>query len=110
MRVVKANTPAGKHAIAALTNRSDKGMARVDTVVRKILTGVRKRGDVALRSYATKLDGLASDKSIRVPLAEIQRALASLRQNDGEFVRALETAAQNTRSFAEWQKPQAWSR
>lgn len=110
MRVVKADSPAGKRAISALVNRGENDLARVEPVVTKILRDVRKKGDASLRAYATRFDGLEDKQEIAVSAVEMQLALNELRANEPDFIAALRLAAQNIRKFAEWQKPKPWLR
>jgi histidinol dehydrogenase len=89
-----------------LLTRKAARMAEAEAVVAPILAAVRKRGDAALMEYARKFDGLAR-KSVRVPereLLEARRHLAS------DFVRAVATAADGVRAFAERQMPAEWMR
>ncbi len=58
-------------------------------------------------AYAEKWDGLAPKQSLRVSEQELAAALASIPAN---LRHALETAAHNIRKFAEWQKPQEFTR
>jgi histidinol dehydrogenase len=78
----------------------------VDATVREILTAVRERGDVALREYTARFDGLADNQPLRVSREEMQSAWEST----GEELRAAMRLAQaNIRAFAEKQLPHAWS-
>jgi histidinol dehydrogenase len=89
-----------------LENRGALDLARVEKAAAKIVGDVRKSGDAALVRYSRKFDGLTG-KTLRVGQSEID---GSWRQVSSEFRAALETAAENIRRFAEWQKPQEWMR
>lgn len=110
MRPVKSNSTAGRAAIAVLINRGQAAGSRVEPAVRAILDGVRRKGDVALRRYAVTLDGLNPRQPFAVPQTELRNALHGLRKSDPQFVTALQVAADNIRNFAQWQRPQEWSR
>ena len=72
----------------------------VSGIVAPILEDVRNRGDQALRDYTSKFDGAQID-SIEVPASEIQAAYDSM---DEAFIRVLNTAANNIRSYHSRQK------
>ncbi|PYY17799.1 MAG: histidinol dehydrogenase [Acidobacteria bacterium] len=89
-----------------LSNRGAVDLARVEKTVAKIVGDVRKKGDAALLRYSRKFDGVAGT-SFRVSQSEID---GSWRQVSSELRAALETAAENIRRFADWQKPLEWMR
>ena len=96
----------GAAVLKRLANRGALDLARVEKTTAKIVGDVRKKGDAALLRYCRKFDGL-SGKGFRVSQPEIDD---SWRQVSSEFRVALETAADNIRRFAEWQKPLEWMR
>ena len=96
----------GAAVLKRLANRGALDLARVEKTTAKIVGDVRKKGDAALLRYSRKFDGL-SGKTFRVSQSEID---GSWRQVSSEFRVALETAADNIRRFAEWQKPLEWMR
>jgi histidinol dehydrogenase len=110
VRIVKSNTAAGRKTIQSLVNRGKAPNPRVEAAVRKILRGIERNGDVALRRFAVHLDALGARQCLLVHRSELLEALKEMRRTDREFVRALESAADNIRQFAKWQKPQEWSR
>ena len=67
----------------------------VEKIVSDIICDVRENGDAALFSYCEKFDHAKLD-SLRVSEAEIAAARASV---EPEFLRILETAAENIRTF-----------
>lgn len=73
-------------------NTSDKA---VESSVAEIIADVRKNGDAALRNYAKKFDN-ADITELEVTKAEMQQAYDSV---DPEFIKILETAAENIRAF-----------
>jgi histidinol dehydrogenase len=71
----------------------------VEAAVSEILENVRKSGDAAVKAYLEKFDNVRLE-NLRVPQAEIDAAYDSC---DREFIRILETAAENIRGFHELQ-------
>jgi histidinol dehydrogenase len=94
-------------AVASLANRYASFDAGVEKTVAGIIHDVRKGGDRALAGYARKFDSLAEGAPMRVPAAELE---ASVRHVSDDFIKAIQTAAQNIRNFAEWQLPRPWVR
>ena len=72
--------------------------------VRRIVEDVRRRGDQAVLHYATRWDKLPSKLALRVTDQEMQ---AAWEESSPEFRKALQLAASNIRSFAEWQMPKS---
>lgn len=103
MRILEGDD--ARRAVAALAAREAVPNPKVDKVVAKVVSDVRRNGDRALRAYAEALDGLAKGQPVQVTRAELQQAVRSVSK---EFIKAVETAAKNIRQFAEWQKPKAW--
>lgn len=87
--------------VAPLLARRKARLAKAEAVVRPILEAVRKRGDKALVEFARKYDDLEGD-SVRVPARELRKAASRL---EPQFREAVETAAENIRTFAEFQMP-----
>lgn len=77
--------------------------ARVDARVREIVADVARRGDEALVAYTSELDGwdVADALALEVPRARMDDALSHLAADDR---RALESAADRLRVYAEHQK------
>ena len=105
VRIVRGRSIARE--VAKLANRRLLFSAETERAVARILKDVRKNGDSALCRYAKKWDGLAAKQSLRVSEDELAAALASIPAN---LRHALETAAHNIRKFAEWQKPQEFTK
>ena len=76
----------------------------VSGVVAPIIADVRSRGDQALRDYTRKFDGVDID-SIEVPRSEIEAAFSA---SEAEFIRVLEKAAGNIRSYHSRQKRESF--
>lgn len=83
---------------------ADRSLARK---VQRIVTEVRRRGDVAVRGYAERWDSLSEDAELQVTGEEMKRALRSV---PPDFRAALETAARNIRRFCRWQMPRNFMR
>ncbi len=67
----------------------------VEAIVSGIIENVKKNGDTALKEYSEKFDKVTLD-TIEVSKEEIDAAYASV---DAEFIRILETAANNIKEF-----------
>jgi histidinol dehydrogenase len=92
--------------IEALERRGSLNTAKVEQTVTAIVADVRRRGDAALRKYATKLDGLANGSSLRVSREEMKAAWEATAP---ELQAAMRLAQANIRVFAEKQKPGEWN-
>lgn len=91
--------------IRALELRGALNTSKVQKSVTSIVTNVRKRGDVALRKYAVKFDGLAKGASLLVSREEMKAAWDA---TAAELQAAMQAAQANIRAFAEKQKPGEW--
>jgi histidinol dehydrogenase len=97
---------AAERAVAQLEGRAAR-LEEVEPAVRRIVHGVRRDGDKALRRYATLWDEVASKQSLQVSLQEIDEGWKTTSPETRE---ALKRAAANIRRFARWQLPHSWSR
>jgi histidinol dehydrogenase len=104
MRILKGRV--AESYVRKLEQRGQK-LDALEPRVRRIVQSVRRDGDRALRRYAEKWDDLGATESLRVPENEMK---AALRACSPELKLALETAAENIRTFCEWQKPREWER
>jgi histidinol dehydrogenase len=104
MRILKG--AAAESYVSELQGRSSR-VDEVTPVVRGIVEDVRWNGDLALRKYACKFDGLERSQSLRVAEAELGNAWKSTPR---ELKSALRRAERNIRQFCEWQKPKSWTR
>ena len=93
-------------AILQLEQRGAINTAKVDAVVQEILGAVRDRGDVAIRDFAARLDGLSEEQPLLVSREEMQGAWDAISE---ELKAAMRLAQANIRAFAEKQQPRAWS-
>src|SRR6202034_2746986 len=109
MKILKtfgAEASAADAAIQQLEQRGAINTAKVDNVVRDILSAVQTRGDAAVRECATNFDGLTEDQPFLVSRAEMQTAWDTISE---ELKAAMRLAQANIRGFAERQLPRAWS-
>jgi histidinol dehydrogenase len=77
---------------------------KVRDAARRILAGVRDRGDEALLEYTERFDGVRPDP-IRVPLAEIETARTTL---GGDVEDSFRVAMENVRFFHEREIDRPW--
>jgi histidinol dehydrogenase len=109
MQILKTfgeNAAAAETAIKQLERRGALNTAKVDAVVRNILTSVESLGDQAVREFASNLDNLADDQPLLVSREEMRSAWESTSE---ELKAAMLLAQANIRGFAERQLPHAWS-
>jgi len=92
--------------IEAIERRSASNTSKVEPVVRRILSDVRKRGDAALRHYAAKFDGLLPGAPLCVSRDEME---AAWKATDPELQQAMRLAQANICTFAEAQMPKEWT-
>lgn len=109
MKLVKTYGRTAKSAaalIASIERRGAVNTAKVEPVVRRILTDIQKSGDIALRRYAAKFDGLTKNQPLLVTREEMQ---AAWEQTAPELQAAMMVARGNILAFAEAQLPKEWS-
>lgn len=97
---------AGRAQVSALLSRRNAAYEHALPAARRIVDGVRKGGDAALRRYARKYDGNKQPSELQISSGEMQEALRAA--VSPVFKKALELAAKNIRAFAERQKPKDW--
>lgn len=103
MRILKLTSAVEQRLLGARHER-DRGAERIAA---NIIADVRKRGDVALRAWVKKLDGIDLRRSgAWVSQGEIN---AARRQVSPDLLRAVRHAENNIRRVAEKQLPRAWS-
>jgi len=93
--------------VRALEQRGTTELADVASVVRRIVSEVRRDGDRALRRYSTRWDGLGKHEPLRVSEADLQQAWEL---TPADLQDAIIQAAANIRRYCEWQKPVEWRR
>jgi histidinol dehydrogenase len=103
MRIVRL-TALVEQKLRADRQRRD---TQAERVAAKIVADVRRRGDVALSSWARKLDGIDLARGgMWISQREIENALNSV---DADFLRAVKHVIANVRKVAEKQLPPEWS-
>ncbi len=105
MRIVRGRKL--REEVARLAERGSARGTQAARTAQRIVSAVRRGGDVALRRYAERWDGLERGAPLTVSVEEMQQALASV---PGEFRHALQRAAGNIRRFCEWQMPRDFMR
>jgi histidinol dehydrogenase len=108
MRVVKTFGRGAKAAAALVETLEKRGVVttvRVEPVARRILAGVRKRGDAALLKYAREFDGLAKGQKVLVSCEEMKAAWEA---TTPKLQAAMMVARGNILAFAEAQLPHEW--
>ncbi|MBQ7407499.1 MAG: histidinol dehydrogenase [Clostridia bacterium] len=95
IRIIKDSLSKREEIFGAKEERVD-----VSATVSEIIAKVRAEGDAALRYYTEKFDK-AKLTSLRVSEEEIEEAMAAI---EPEFIRILESAAENIRIFHARQK------
>jgi histidinol dehydrogenase len=109
MKILKtygADASAADTVIQRLEERGAINTAKVDAVVRDILSAVQHRGDAAVRQFAVEFDGLPENEPFLINRAEMKAAWESTSE---ELKAAMRLAQANIRTFAEKQLPRAWS-
>jgi histidinol dehydrogenase len=92
--------------IAALEHRGNAALDSVTPAVRRIVAAVRRRGDRAIFRYAAQFDSLPGPRALRVTRKEMAAAWDAL---NPALRKAISTAAEQIRGFAERQLPQSWT-
>ena len=100
MRIIESSDEA---AIAAILDRSAARNPEVEQAAARIVADVRARGDVALREYAARFDGL--DGPFEVTRAEMRQAAKRV---PAAVKRAIRHAADSIRHIARRQVPKPW--
>jgi histidinol dehydrogenase len=109
MKLIKTYGRTAKTAAALIESIEQRGAVsteKVEPVVRRILTDVRKSGDRGLRKYATKFDGLEKNTPLLVSREEME---AAWHATSPELQAAMMVARANILGFAEAQMPKEWS-
>ena len=105
VRTFGRGAKAAEALISSLEQRGALNMERVEPVVREILGEVRKRGDAALREYATRFDSLGVADPLLVARDEMNAAWDATAP---KLQDAMRVAQANIRAFAEAQMPKEW--
>ena len=109
MKIVTTRGRGAKEAAALLHELERRGAvktAEVEPAVRKIMTAVRTGGDRALAKLAAKYDRFdPKTQALRVSRDEMHAAWDA---TPHDLRNAMQTAAENIRSFAQQQRPEEW--
>lgn len=97
---------AATELIESLEQRGAVNTSRVEPVVRRILSAVRRGGDRSLLKYAGELDGLEKGQALLVSQDEMKAAWDSTAP---KLQAAMMVARGNILAFAEAQMPQEWT-
>ena len=102
MRIVKLTKNVERALLRGRRERDEKA----HRVAARIIADVRKRGDVAIREWTKKFDGVDLRAGLWVSSRDIEKA----RNDIAEETRlAMEHAARNIRAVAERQLPREWT-
>jgi histidinol dehydrogenase len=102
MRIIKLTKNVERALLHGRRERDEKA----HRVAARIIADVRKRGDVAIRQWTKKFDGL----DLRAGMWVSSRAIEKAREDTAEETRlAMEHAARNIRVVAERQLPREWT-
>ena len=110
MKLIRTTGRGATNAANVLAALERRGGAALDTVmpaVKRIVTGVRRKGDRALLRYAAQFDGLSGPGALRVTCEE---TAAAWNATDPALRKALSTAAAQIRQFAKRQLPSSWTK
>jgi histidinol dehydrogenase len=107
MRILVSGKRDFPRFLAGLAARGEKGFAKAQGPVRKILDAVKGQGDAALLRLTKQYDRWSpSLETLRVSPGEIRKALKTL---SGEGRKALESAAERIERFHTLQIQKSWS-
>ncbi|MGC2298537.1 MAG: histidinol dehydrogenase [Acidobacteriaceae bacterium] len=110
MKLIRTYGRSAKEAEALLRQiegRAGAATSRLEPAVKRMIAAVRRKGDIALRQYAERLDGLAPSAALLVTREEMA---AAWNQTSRDLQKSLQAAAANIRRFARWQMPKEWTR
>ncbi len=96
----------GQLQVETLLARRSTAYEHALPAARRIVEGVRKGGDAALRRYAVKFDDNTQPQQLQIAPEVMQEAWKSV---SPAVKKALELAAKNIRAFAIKQKPKDWN-
>src|ERR1700730_9239511 len=102
MRIVKLTKNVDRALLRGRRERDEKA----HRVAARIIADVRKRGDVAIREWTKKFDGVDLRAGMGVSSRDIQKARKDIAE---ETLVAMEHTARNIRVVAERQLPREWT-
>lgn len=104
LRILRTTADPAETIRAALTQSTFLDRSAQEAGVRAILDDVRARGDAAVRDVTERYDGVRLEQ-FEVTEAEIAAARSGV---SGDFLAAVEVAAENIRAFHEPQRRESW--
>ena len=102
MKIVSLKKFKNSKRYKQVMNRGRQNYAAIFPIVKKIMAEVKKDGDVAIKKYTLKFDGVKI-KDIRVNRQEIRQAYKDVSQ---KFIRSMEQACKNITRVSGDQIPQ----
>jgi len=106
MKIIEANSNAGKEYMEFLKKRAEEVQKDVNIIVDKILGDVRTKGDEAIIEYTQKFDSkFITINNLIVTTSEIKNAYKMV---DQDFLDAIKLAKKNVIEFHEKQKKDPW--
>jgi histidinol dehydrogenase len=102
MRIIKLTKNVERALLRGRRERDEKA----HRVAARIIADVRKRGDVAIREWTKKFDGVDLRAGMWVSSRDIEKARTDIAK---ETRLAMEHAARNIRAVAERQLPRGWT-
>ncbi len=106
MKLVRVGSRGAERLLEELEGRRAAASESVLPTVRRIVRGVRRGGDAALKRYAVKFDGISPQSQLRISRDEMREGWE---EASSSFKQALRVAATNIRAFAERQMPTEWN-
>jgi histidinol dehydrogenase len=106
MQLISTSSRGAQVQLNELFARRNQSYEHALPIARSIISSVRKGGDDALRSCATRLDNLPSQSPLHMSPEEMSVAWTVA---SDDLKDALKTAASNIRAFATRQLPKEWT-
>jgi histidinol dehydrogenase len=106
MRLIRTTSRSAEQAIQSLIDRGGTVLDDVLPVAGRILSNVRKTGDMAVIKYAQRFDRLLDGAALRIAPEEMKSAWKQL---DPALKGALKAAERQIRRFARRQLPKSWN-
>src|SRR5215470_794167 len=109
MKVVRTTGRSAKRARALITQLERRHTVvdeRAAPVARRIIESIRRGGDVNLRRFSARFDGLAQQTPSQVSPDEMNQAW---REASSGFRSSIQQAARNIQRFAQKQMPKSWT-
>ncbi len=105
LRTTGRGAAEARRVLNELEHRRGSSIPSVALVVSRIVDGVRKGGDKALRKYAARFDALSPQSQLQISTTEMKQAWL---QTPKPIQEALKVASGNIRAFARRQLAKEW--